>query len=112
MITVDMVLDEAGLLRSCRVEGHAGKGPTGGDVVCAAVSVLVRTALRVLSQTEGITVRGGAPRRGSSWMEADYSGEKAEFLSGVTACLSEGLVSVAHDYPDYCDVRIRTERRE
>ena len=107
-----MVLDEAGLLRSCRVEGHAGKGPAGGDVVCAAVSVLVRTALRVLSQAEGITVRGGAPQRGSSWLETDYSGEKSEFLFGVTTFLSEGLVSVARDYPDHCDVRIRTERRK
>jgi hypothetical protein len=112
MITVDVVVDEAGLLGSCRVEGHAGAGPRGGDVVCAAVSILVRTALRTLSGREGVSVRGSAPERGVLWIEADCAGDGASFLAATTAFLTEGLRSVAEDYPDHCSVRISTERRK
>jgi uncharacterized protein YsxB (DUF464 family) len=106
MIRIEAAVDGAGLLRSCRVHGHAGAGPRGGDIVCAAVSVLTRTALGVLSRREGITVRGEAPERGSISMEIDYAGNGKEFLSGVGAFLLEGLQSVAGEYPDYCVMNV------
>ena len=112
MIRVDVALDDAGRLVSCEVEGHAGAGPRGGDVVCAAVSVLTGTALKTLSRAEGVTVHGGAPERGSLWMETDCAAGGETYLSAVTAFLMEGLHSVSSEYPDYCSVRIRTERRK
>jgi uncharacterized protein YsxB (DUF464 family) len=112
MIAVDVVVDEAGSLISCHVEGHAGAGPLGGDVVCAAVSILMRTALKTLSGAEGVSVRGDAPARGVLWMEADCAPEGARFLAASTAFLSEGLRSIAEDYPDHCNVRISTRRRK
>jgi uncharacterized protein YsxB (DUF464 family) len=106
MIRIDAALDEAGLLRSCRVCGHAGAGPKGGDIVCAAVSVLMRTALGLLSQREGITVQGKAPERGIVEMEIEYTGQGKEFLSVAGAFLLEGLKSVAGEYPEYCTMNI------
>jgi uncharacterized protein YsxB (DUF464 family) len=106
MIRIEAAVDGSGLLRSCRVHGHAGAGPRGGDIVCAAVSVLARTALGVLSRREGITVRGEAPERGSISMEIDYAGNGREFLSGAGAFLLEGLQSVAEEYPDYCVMNV------
>lgn len=112
MIVADVVLDDAGLLESCAIEGHAGAGPVGGDIVCAAVTVLVRTALRTLSRAEGAVVSGSAPSRGALTVRVvSFAGEES-FLAGVTAFLVEGLGSVAVDYPDHCRVRIRTERRQ
>jgi uncharacterized protein YsxB (DUF464 family) len=111
MIYVDMALDEAGLLRSCSVMGHADAGPRGGDIVCAAVSVLLRTALRTLSGREGIRIRGDAPERGALWLETDYTGEGRGFLSAAGAFLVEGIKSVSEEYPDYCTLHIHTERR-
>jgi uncharacterized protein YsxB (DUF464 family) len=106
MIRIEAALDEAGLLRSCRVRGHAGAGPKGGDIVCAAVSVLAGTALRLLSRQEGITVRGKAPKRGVVSMEIDYDGTGKEFLAAAGAFLIEGLQSVSGEYPEYCVMRI------
>jgi len=111
MIMVDVAVDDRGRLKSCRVEGHAGAGPQGGDIVCAAVSILVRTAIRTLSGAEGVTVRGGAPDRGSLWLETDCAAEGDAFLAAAGTFLLEGLRSVSDDYPDHCTVRIRTERR-
>jgi uncharacterized protein YsxB (DUF464 family) len=111
MILIDVTLDEAGLLMSCEVSGHAGAGPRGGDIVCAAVSVLTRTAARVLSGREGIMLRADAPERGFFLLETDYSGDGREFLSAAGTFLVEGLRSVAEEFPDYCTVTIHTERR-
>jgi uncharacterized protein YsxB (DUF464 family) len=112
VIEVDMAFDGAGLLRSCRVRGHAGAGKAGGDVVCAAVSVLVRGALRSLSGRRGIEVRGAAPERGFLWMETACTAEGKEFLSATGVFLAEGLKSVAEEYPGHCTVNFLTESED
>jgi uncharacterized protein YsxB (DUF464 family) len=112
VIEIKLALDEAGLLRGCDIQGHGGTGSRGADVVCAAVSVLIRTALRVLADRPGIEIRGEAPERGSLWMEADYTPEGREFLSMAGLFLTQGLKSVAEDYPGHCKMTIYSiERR-
>jgi uncharacterized protein YsxB (DUF464 family) len=109
MIKADLVLEKGGLLRSCKVLGHAGSSKRGWDVVCAAVSVLVKTVFRVLSVREGITARSGAPERGELWLEVEGSVENREYLAAAGAFLSEGLLSVSGEFPEFCQVKI--ERR-
>ena len=99
-----MVLDEAGLLRSCGVSGHAGAGKRGSDIVCAAVSVLTRTIVRVLAGRQDVTIRGSIPEHGNFWMELDYTPESRDFLAGAGAFLVEGLLSVSAEFPGYCKV--------
>jgi len=104
-----VVLDEAGLLRSCRVQGHAGAGKQGNDIVCAAVSVLARTIIRILSGRKDINIRGSIPEKGDFSFETDYTPEGREFLAGAGGFLVEGLLSVSAEFPDYC--RLIIERR-
>jgi uncharacterized protein YsxB (DUF464 family) len=77
------------------------------DIVCAAVSVLMRTAFAVLSGKEGIDFKGGAPERGVMWLEADYTAEGKDFLFAAGVFLIEGLRSVAREFPKYCTLTIR-----
>jgi uncharacterized protein YsxB (DUF464 family) len=107
MIEIDAALDGAGFFRSCEVKGHAMAGPAGYDIVCAAVSILTRTAFRVLSEREGISLRGGASERGVFRMETEYSEGEGEFLSGVGAFLLDGLTSVSEMYPEHVTLTIR-----
>jgi uncharacterized protein YsxB (DUF464 family) len=110
MINIAVVLDETGLLRSCDVRGHAGAGLKGTDIVCAAVSVLTRTALAVLSNREGLRVSGGAPERGVFFLETEaLTAEGRAFLAAAGAFLLEGLRSLAGEYPENCTITI--ERR-
>jgi len=111
LIEIEAVVDQAGILRTCKAAGHAGAGKAGTDIVCAAVSVLMRTALRALSGRKGITIRGDAPQPGLLWLQADYTAEGKDFLSAAGIFLTEGLRSVAEEFPDYCRLSIRTERR-
>ena len=109
MIRAEVVLDGSGLLRSCRVQGHAGAGKQGSDIVCAAVSVLTRTIIRVLSGRKDISIRGSIPEQGDFSIETEYAPEGRDFLSGAGAFLVEGLLSVSAEFPEYCKVII--ERR-
>jgi uncharacterized protein YsxB (DUF464 family) len=112
VISITVVLDESGLLKNCDVRGHAGAGTRGLDVVCAAVSVLVRTALTTLSEREGITVQGGAPRRGVFTLKTEaLNGVGQAFLFAAGTFLMEGLKSVAEEYPQNCIMKITRERR-
>ena len=111
MIEIEAIVDQAGILRACKAAGHAGAGKAGTDIVCAAVSVLMRTALGTLSNRKGITIRGDAPHPGLLWLEADYTAEGKDFLSAAGVFLTDGLRSVAEEFPDYCKFIVRTERR-
>ena len=107
MIEIEAVLDESGILRACKAGGHAGAGRTGTDIVCAAVSVLMRTAVRSLNGKIGITVRWEAPEPGVLSLEADYTAEGSGFLFATGVFLVEGLSSVAEEYPEHCRLTIR-----
>ena len=109
MIQAELILDGAGLLRSCLVKGHAGAGRAGNDIVCAAVSVLTRTILLVLHQRKDIIFRA-IPEQGNFLMEVlncDPGGR--DFLAGAGSFLIEGLLSVQSEFPGFCNVTI--ERR-
>ena len=107
MIEIEAVLDENEVLRSCKAVGHANAGKTGSDIVCAAVSVLMRTAACTLSDREGITVRYEAPEPGLFFLEAEYNAEGRDFLFASGVFLIEGLASVAEEYPGNCRLTIR-----
>ena len=108
MVQAELVLDEAGLLKSCRVSGHAGAGKRGNDIVCAAVSVLTRTIVHVLSGRKGITIRGDVPEQGIFWIEAEYTSDGKDFLLAAGTFLIEGLLSVSAEFPDFCKVKVKT----
>jgi uncharacterized protein YsxB (DUF464 family) len=107
MIEIEAVLDSNGVLKACTVSGHAGAGKTGSDIVCAAVSVLMRTAVRTLSGRKGITIRCNAPEPGFLSLEAGYTAGGRDFLSAAGVFLTEGLASVAEEYPENCKLSIR-----
>jgi uncharacterized protein YsxB (DUF464 family) len=110
VIEIEAVLEQDGTLRACKATGHAGAGKTGSDVVCAAVSVLMRTACGTLSGRKGITIRYDAPEKGALWLETDYDADGKDFLFAAGAFLIEGLKSLAQEFPQNCRMNI-SERR-
>jgi uncharacterized protein YsxB (DUF464 family) len=106
VIEIEAVIDSDGVLRACKAAGHAGAGKAGNDIVCAAVSVLMRTAFYTLSGRKGIKFQGGAPEKGQLWLEVDYEAEGKDFLFAVGVFLIEGLKSVAQEYPQNCKFRL------
>ena len=54
MTAVTLVKAKDGSVLKCKALGHAGFAESGKDIVCSAVTVLMRTAIQVLSDTSGI----------------------------------------------------------
>ena len=107
MIEIEAVLDENDVLRSCKAVGHARAGRTGNDIVCAAVSVLMRAAASSLFEREGITLRFDAPKEGFQNLEVDYTAEGKDFLFAAGVFLIEGIASVAEEFPQNCRLTLR-----
>jgi len=107
MIQIDMLVDGAGLIRSCAVQGHAGSGKRGSDVVCAAVSVLTRAFARSLAERQGVSIRGSMSEQGNFQVEVEYTAEGKDFLAGAGSFLIEGLHSVSTEFPDYCTITMK-----
>jgi uncharacterized protein YsxB (DUF464 family) len=97
----------------CRARGHAGFKARGEDIVCAAVTILLRTTAQTLDGTQGLTV---TPLE----LEAGLLSFSAECAGGADACKSEllkerltyagdflatGLASLAQEYPEHVEFR-------
>jgi len=100
-------LDKEEILKSCKVSGHADLAPKGSDIVCSAVSILVRTTVQVLMDRAGIKINASAKERGVLGMEIEYAVDKKEFLYAVGEFLIKGLKSISEEYPNHCKVNIR-----
>jgi uncharacterized protein YsxB (DUF464 family) len=109
LIKIEAVIDDDGILKACKAEGHAKAGKAGSDIVCAAVSVLMRTAMLTLSNREGIKAPGGAPEPGQMWLKVEYEAGGKDFLFAAGTFLLEGLNSIAQEYPENCKLSICTE---
>ncbi|MBX6350245.1 MAG: ribosomal-processing cysteine protease Prp [Clostridia bacterium] len=112
MIRVLVERDEAGELTLLEVEGHAGFAPRGRDIVCAAVSALVGTAVlgleRVgapfeLEEREGFT----RIRLGPGAADLDARRRAADLLEAVVL----GLRAIEADYGQHVEVAVRGGER-
>jgi uncharacterized protein YsxB (DUF464 family) len=107
MIQIELAVDDRGIIRLCEARGHAGAGRQGADIVCAAVSVLVRSFLRATEGRRGIIVEADVHTEGFTRFRAVWTDEGRDFLFAAGEFLIEGLRSVAEEFPRHCSIRIR-----
>jgi len=108
MVVVEITETETGVIQALMVQGHAGKAPHGEDLVCAAVSVLVQTAIlgltEMVDQNLKYEIRPGyvaleLPR------EMDRgAGERARV---ILQTIVRGLEATAESYGDYVTINHR-----
>ena len=112
MIRIVAVVDRFGRLRRLDVEGHAGIGGERGDPACAGVSVLARTAARVVAGKSGFVVDGGHGGPGSlSFAIRRKKVGGGWWLRGVTATLMTGLADLAEEFPAGVSMTVVRERK-
>jgi uncharacterized protein len=101
VITIEIKQDERGCIRNCNVEGHSFLAQPGSDILCAAVSVLLRTAHRVLYADKGIGFKGSEPESGKMSFTIKWIPEiKVLRVQGISDFLMRGLKDLAAEYPD------------
>lgn len=97
MIHVLVELDAENRLISFEAAGHANHGTKGHDIVCAAVTILLRTTVQVLRSVEADI---HAESRGNlSFQVIKYTAEQAERLRYAAEFLWLGITSLQEEYP-------------
>ncbi len=105
MIEISINLDGEGCLAELKAGGHALAGDKGQDIVCAAVTVLLRTAAKLLTLTGGLRVQAEAPEPGKMAISVQRSpGQRTAWLTGLTEFLVSGLMDLEAEYPDRVSV--------
>ena len=100
MTKVLLVCRADGGFVSCRASGHASFAKKGSDIVCAAASVVLRTVMELLEQTEGVTLDADTSSRG--FIEFRVTSSSAE-AAGRLKCAADfiriAFLSLAREYP-------------
>ncbi|MBN2535599.1 MAG: ribosomal-processing cysteine protease Prp [Spirochaetales bacterium] len=107
MINIDIKQDERGCIRKCNVEGHSFLAKPGTDILCAGVTVLLRTIHRVLYVDKGVGFKGSDPESGKMSFTLKWIPEvKINRMQGISDYLVRGLKDLEAEYPERLKVII------
>ena len=107
MVAVAVVLDSVGAISRLSLRGHVTGAPSGANLACAAVTLMVRSVARVITARPGWIVNGDAPEPGNLSLVIERRPEDtAKWLKGVTDTLLRALADIAEEYPSALSVNI------
>jgi uncharacterized protein YsxB (DUF464 family) len=105
-LRVDLQVSPEGLLRRVEAKGHAGAVRSGGNIACAAATVLLRTAGRVCAE-HGVPHEGGAGTPGEiRLVVTPGASTEIGWLRGVTDYLVRGMTDLQDEFPKEIAVRV------
>ena len=106
MIVVNLFCREDGVVKECRANGHAFFSSKGSDIVCAAVTILLKTAVSLvfeLSKSGEIKVEADLSRRGNLAFRVDFLNEASEKTQERLRCIADfvrsGVSSIEKEFP-------------
>ena len=97
MIRVRIERDSMGRIRGFEAKGHAGAGPRGNDIVCAAVSVLTDSVFLGLDRHLKREMEWDAD---SGDISVRLKEDPDELTEAILATLVLGLTEIQKIYPD------------
>jgi len=105
VVRVEVYTDAAGKICGFAAEGHSGFAPHGQDIVCAAVSVLLQTAVLGLEEVARIVPQTNIA---DGYLECHIAPEQAHQpkAEAVLQTMLVGLKAVETEYSDYVKVRV------
>ena len=95
MTSITLSYGKNGVIKKCHANGHANFSKKGTDIVCAAVTVLIRTAMQVLSHNEDVLLIADASARGN----LSFSVEEAQ-LKCIGDFLRTGILALTKEFPE------------
>jgi uncharacterized protein YsxB (DUF464 family) len=111
VIRIVLTFRDSGQLQTLTSRGHANRTTDLPSEACAAVSVLLRTAARLFSHTDGLSIVGKADKPGHLELNVkDVPTQHQEWFRGAVDMLMLGLRDLQEEYPD--SIQIRTDVRK
>lgn len=112
MVTVIINRDEDGRVLSFKAEGHAEAGEYGSDIVCAAISAIMQTAIQGMEGYMGLEGELDYMVNDDGWLSCDIPDDLKELEKTKAEAIIEtmiiGLKSIEEQYSD----NIRVEEVE
>ncbi len=106
MTEVTLVQSKAGVFEAFYAEGHAGFAAIGSDIVCAAVTVLLRTALQLLSDTDGVSIQADVAETGKLSVLVTHAEPSMEQrLVCIADFVRTGISALESEYPQHVALR-------
>lgn len=107
MTEVLLVCNPDGVVKQVIASGHAGFAKKGYDIVCSAITILLRTSIEVLENTESIKLKTDMAFRGNLAfsVEAGTGPEIKARLKCTADFIRTGIKSLEEEYPSYVHLR-------
>ncbi len=103
MTSITLSYGKNGVIKKCQANGHANFSKKGTDIVCAAVTVLIRTAMQVLSHNEDVLLIADASARGNLSFSVEAKTESPETeaqLKCIGDFLRTGILALTKEFPE------------
>lgn len=103
MVEVRLGQSKNGCLHYCSSSGHALFAKKGSDIVCAAITTLLRTVLLVLQEEKNLEIEVLPLKRGELSFKINNADNKdfLNILQFAYIFLKKGLESIENDYPKH-----------
>lgn len=113
MISADAVVDADLCLVRLVIEGHAEFADRGRDIVCSAVSVLVRTAGRILISQLNNDCEYESDSKGFFRLNVlEIAEGKREWMKGITEFLLNGLSDLEREFSAFVKLEITIDEEK
>ena len=107
MVRIEVYTDTAGRIHGFAAKGHSGFAPHGQDIVCAAVSVLLQTAVLGLEEAADIVPQTEiADGHLECYLAPDQAGQPK--VEAILQTMLVGLKAIEEAYSDYVSVQVRS----
>jgi uncharacterized protein YsxB (DUF464 family) len=101
------VTKRQGIIIAIDVQGHANSGPSGHDLICASVSVLMQTLALGLNNVMKLKAKiDFEPRNGSGKFNIQIPFKRARQAHHMTKTFTDSLQILARDNPKYLKVEV------
>lgn len=112
MINILLVKGAFQEFRYAEASGHAGFAEKGYDIVCASVTILLKTAVLSLKNKEnscsGLKIKAKAEQTGELTLEVLRCSERDySYLAALADFLLTGLSSICREYPSHVNLKVK-----
>ncbi len=108
MTEITLICEKGGMIKKCQANGHAGFSVKGSDIVCSAITVLMRTAGQLLAQNDSVKLNADITSRGNlafcvEVLQKDSQTES--YLKCIGDFLRTGFQSLQKEFPQNVKLR-------
>jgi len=110
ILKINLCLNSNNIIKYVTAEGHAGESPAGENIICAAVSVLIRSAYRTIVKNSKVEACITAKNEGSLYFRIiQYEDSQIEWLKGITDYLVTGIKDIETESPNSVKIIVTVE---